>query len=224
MAKAVENHSLGVDPGKIGGALAVADSVHRAAKVVRLRRKTAPTPTTAQTMQRIGQAESQIAGRQRPHRRRRQILRGKAAGMHHHQPLRDGVDRERDDHRGNAEVGDAEAIHEPEPDAAGDAEGNGERLARGAPTGRRRRHHAADRDDPGHREVDLAEQDDDHRARRDDAEKRGDLQLLQQILRREEAARIDRPDEQERDDAGEGDRDRAVDLFEQARRQAWVPR
>jgi hypothetical protein len=115
------------------------------------------------------------------------------------------------DHRGDAQIGDAIAVDEPERDAAADAEGNGEGLADRSPAGRRGRHHAADRHDPRHRQVDLAEQDDDQRPGRDDAEERGDLELLQQIFGREEAPRIERAEEQERDHATEGDGDRAVD-------------
>ena len=62
----------------------------------------------------------------------------------------------------------------------------------------------ADRHHPGHRQVDLAEQDDQHHAGGDDAEERGDLELLQQIFRRQEAARIEAAEEQQQQDAGEG--------------------
>ena len=57
------------------------------------------------------------------------ILRREAAGMDDHQPLRDRVDRQRDDHRGNAQIGDADAVDEAERDAAADAERNRQRLA-----------------------------------------------------------------------------------------------
>ena len=63
----------------------------------------------------------------------------------------------------------------------------------------------------GNREIDLAEQDDEHHSRRDDAEERGDLQLLQQIGAGEEIRRIDRADQQQRDDAAIGDGDRGID-------------
>ena len=69
------------------------------------------------------------------------------------------------------------------------------RLAAAAPpAGRCRRHHAADGDHPRHRQVDLPEQDDEHRAGGDDAEEGGDLQLLQQVLGRQEVARIEAAD------------------------------
>ena len=41
---------------------------------------------------------------------------------------------------------------------------------------------------PGHRQVDVAEQDDQHHAGGDDAEEGADLELLQQVGRRQEAA------------------------------------
>ena len=69
--------------------------------------------------------------------------------------------------------------------------------------GRRRAgHHRAHRHRPGHRQVDVAEQDDQHHAGGDDAEKRRDLQLLQQIGRRQEARRIEAAEKQQQDDAG----------------------
>ncbi len=55
----------------------------------------------------------------------------------------------------------------------------------------------ADRHHPGHRQVDLAEQDDQHHAGGDDAEERGDLQLLQQIFGRQEARRIEAAEDQQ---------------------------
>ena len=44
-------------------------------------------------------------------------------------------------------------------------------------------HHRGRGERPGHREVDMAEQDDQHHSRGDDAEERADLQLLQQVDR-----------------------------------------
>ena len=41
---------------------------------------------------------------------------------------------------------------------------------------------AAGGERPGHREVDMAEQDDEHHAGRDDAEEGADLELLQQVV------------------------------------------
>ena len=43
-------------------------------------------------------------------------------------------------------------------------------------------HHAADADGPGDRQVDVTEEDDQHDARGDDAEKRGGLELLEKIV------------------------------------------
>ena len=51
--------------------------------------------------------------------------------MHHHQPLGDSIDRKRDDHRGNTQIGDAVAVDEPEHDPAANAERNREGLATG---------------------------------------------------------------------------------------------
>ena len=52
-------------------------------------------------------------------------------------------------------------------------------------------------DHPGHRQVDLAEQDDQHHAGGDDAEEGGDLELLQQVFGRQEVRRIEAADEQQ---------------------------
>jgi hypothetical protein len=122
-------------------------------------------------------------GRDQVHRRRRAVLRREAAGLDDDQPLRDGVDAEREDHRRHAQPRHADAVDEAERGAARDAERNREPLAgRAPPARRRRRHHAAHGDGPRHREVDAAEQDDEHRAGRDDAEERRDLQLQQQVV------------------------------------------
>ncbi len=135
----------------------------------------------------------------------------KPAGVHDHQSLRDRVHRQRDDHRRDAKERHAGAADQPQRDAAADAHRNRQRLAERPPAGGRRRHHPADGNDPRHRQVDLAEQDDDHHAGRDDAEERCDLKLLQQVLRRQEAARIEAADKQHQHDAAERPRDGRVD-------------
>jgi hypothetical protein len=59
-----------------------------------------------------------------------------------------------------------------------------------SPTGMRpadrRRYHGGGRQCPGHRQIDLADQDDDHHPGSHDAEESADLQLLQQIGRRQQ--------------------------------------
>ncbi len=131
--------------------------------------------------------------------------------MHHHQSLGDGVDGQRDDHRGNAQIGDADAVEKSQRDAAKQTERNRQRLA-DRPVGRGRgRHHAAHRHHPGYREVDLAEQDHDHHAGGDDAEKRGHLELLEQVGRRQEAGIVQIAEQQQHDDAGIGGRHRWID-------------
>ena len=95
------------------------------------------------------------------------VLRCEAAGMQHHQALRHRVDAEREDHRGNAQIGDAQAVDQAEDQPAGHAEGQCERLAGIAPPAARRgRHHAADRHHPGDRQIDMAQQNDQHGAGR----------------------------------------------------------
>ena len=98
-------------------------------------RKTVAAPTTAQTITAFGMPSIDAAGREIAHRRRGGILRREAAGVDDHQALRDRVDGQRDDHRGDAQIGDADAVDEAERDAAEDAERNGERPRR---PGRRR--------------------------------------------------------------------------------------
>src|SRR3546814_20726913 len=63
-------------------------------------------------------SDLQVAGGEPPHRLGGRILRGEAAGIDDHQPLRDGDGGERDDHRRDAQVGDAEAVDAAEGDAA----------------------------------------------------------------------------------------------------------
>jgi hypothetical protein len=52
------------------------------------------------------------------------VLRREAAGVHDHQPLRDRVDGQRDDHRRQAQIGHPGAVDQSERDAACDAEGS----------------------------------------------------------------------------------------------------
>ena len=67
-------------------------------------------------------------------------------------------------------------------------------TARPMPRPDRDRHGAADRgghhggggQGPGHRKIDVAEQDDEHHAGGDDAQERADLELLQQVAGVEE--------------------------------------
>ena len=65
--------------------------------------------------------------------------------------------------------------------------GIGEHRAGRSEARQPRGHHAAGRHHPRHRQIDLAEQDDEHHAGGDDAEEGGDLELLQQIFGRQEA-------------------------------------
>jgi hypothetical protein len=101
-------------------------------------------------------------------------------------PWGDGVDGKRDDHRRDAQIGNADAVEKTERDAAEQTERNRQRLADRAIGGGGGRHHAADGDHPGYRQVDLAEQDYDHHSGRDDTQERSDLELLQQIFGRQE--------------------------------------
>ena len=134
--------------GKIGGALAVADRVDGAAEGRARQQEDRRDADRGPDQQRVRDAEQAVAGGDEAHRRRRRVLRREAAGVHDHQPLRDGVDAERDDHRRHAQEGDADAVDEAERDAAGDAERDRQRHAERPPAGRRGRHHAADGDHP----------------------------------------------------------------------------
>ena len=150
-----QNDPLGVDARQIGSALAIAYAVDGAAECRPVEQENRSSANDGPNDQRIGQAERQIARGQDPHRQRRRILRREAARMHDHQPLRDRVHRQRDYHGRYAQIGDANAVYETEPDAAGDPKGDCQRSPHGSPSGRRRRHHAADSDEPGYRQVDL---------------------------------------------------------------------
>ena len=206
-----EHDLLRVDAGEIGRPLAVADAVDRAAEGGAGEQEDRRGADDPPDDQRVGNAVEGGPGGQRPHRRRRGVLGRKSAGVDDHEPLRDGVDRQRHDHRRNAQIGDAVAVDEPDRDAAGDAEGNRERIPGRPPAGGGRRHHAADRDGPRDGEVDLPDQNDDHRPGRDYAEKGSHLQLLQKVFGRQEAARVERAHQEERNDAGERHQDRAID-------------
>jgi len=112
------------------------------------------------------------------HERGRAILRRKAAGVSDHESLRHGVHAEREDHRRGAQVGDADAVDEADGDPAQDAEGNGERDTPAGveaealeEPGKAGGHHAADGDGPRDRQVNVTEENDEHDARCDDAEK-----------------------------------------------------
>ena len=131
------------------------------------------------------------------HRSRGAFLRRETAGVDHHQPLSDGVGAEGENHRRDAKVGDPDAIDETDTKAARDAEGNGEGVSDLAPTGCGGRHHPSNGHHPGDREVDLSEQDHQHETGGNDAEERGDLQLLQQIVRGAEADRDEQDDAEE---------------------------
>ncbi len=59
------------------------------------------------------------------------ILRRKTAGAQHHQPLRHRIHAQREDHRGHAQIGDAEAADQAHRHAAENAEG----MASASPSG-----------------------------------------------------------------------------------------
>ena len=107
-------------------------------------------------------------------------LRREAAGMGDHQAAHHRVDAKREDHRGNAQIGDAEAVDEADDEADREADRD-----RPGPADRGR-HHRGGGQRPGHGKVDLRDQDDHHHPGGDDAEEGADLQLLQQIVRREQ--------------------------------------
>jgi len=107
--------------------------------------------------------------------------------------------------------GHAEPVHQADQQA--DAEPHRDRP-RAAHRGRQ---HGAGRDRPRHRQIDVPEQDHDHHAGRDGAEERGDLELLQQIDRRDERRgalrrqRVGGAGDQDDEDEAAGDQRRAVD-------------
>ena len=141
------------------------------------------------------------------------FLRGETARVDDHQPLGDGVGTEGENHRRHAKVGDTDTIDEADTKAASDTDGDSQRGAGLAPTGCGGRHHSANRHHPGDREINLAEEDDQHEAGGDDTEERGHLELLQQIIGGKKIRRVDRPDEQKRDNTAEGCQDDGIDKF-----------
>ena len=121
------------------------------------------------------------------------VLRGEATGVENEQALHHGIHAEREDHGRKAQIGNAHSIQHADQCAAQNAEGNGEPDAGFAdPAAQGRGHHGAQRHRPRDRQVDMAEQDDHHGARCDDAEEGADLKLLEQIVGREELTRIER--------------------------------
>ncbi len=86
-----------------------------------------------------------------------------------------------------------------------------------APTGCCGRHHPANRHHPGDREINLAEQDDQHETGGDDAQERGNLQLLQQIIGGKKIRRIERSDKEKGDNTAERRKDDWINPSEYAR-------
>ncbi|MGY4434226.1 hypothetical protein ACVWWO_006703 [Bradyrhizobium sp. F1.13.1] len=87
-------------------------------------------------------------------------------------------------------------------------------IARG--TADRGRHHGRGGERPGHRQIDLRDQDHDHHAGRDDPEERTDLQLLQKIGRRQQGSAaetgecVNRTRDENDDDERRRNQDRAI--------------
>ncbi len=137
-------------------------------------------------------------------------LRREAARVEHHEAAHHGVHAQGEDHRGHAQVGDAEAVHDADREPHREAHGDRQRPAHGAGQ------HGAGGQGPGHGEVDVAQQDDEHHAGRDDAQEGADLELLEEVGWREEARlalgpqRVDRAQRQDDEDEAAGDDDRAV--------------
>ena len=141
------------------------------------------------------------------------VLGGKAARVENHQALGHGIHAKGEDHRGGAQIGNAKAVDEAHSCSAGDAKGYGDyrphRLSKQSCSGRR--HHAADANGPGDRQVDMAEENDEHHARGDDAEKRGGLELLEKIVGRYEIRLGDGANGDQQDAAAEGNDRRFVE-------------
>ena len=133
-----------------------------------------------------------------------------AAGVGHHQPAHHRVHAKGEDHRGNAQIGDPEPVDhaDQKPDREAD------RNRPGAPD--RGRHHRRRGQRPGDGKVDLRDQNDDHLPGGDDAEEGADLQLLEEIARREQrraaelAPGVGGSGDEDRDDEQRRDQDRAV--------------
>ena len=168
-AKRDHHHAPRVDAGEVGRALAVADArrstrpkVVRRQQEDRAPRRPAPRRARAFGMPRM----------LTPVARQRIARRGASPAARSRRcsttisPCAHGVDAERDDHRRDAQIGDADAVDEAD-----------QRRRRGCRTGSPAPRRAGpqpaaaqaimapDRHHPGHRQVDLAEQDDQHHAR-----------------------------------------------------------
>ena len=182
MANADQHDALRVDAREIGGPLPIADAVDRAAEGRAGSRNTRQPPTAAQTSSALGRPKARSPWPARASPARTESCGEKPPVWTTISPWATALTASVTIIEGMRRYATPNAVDEPERNAAADPEGNCDPAAERAPAGRRRRHHAADRDHPGHRQVDLAEQDDDHRSGRDDAEERGDLELLQEIV------------------------------------------
>ena len=180
---------------------------------VRFRNASTATETAAQTQQRHGQP-ADLGDRQVLHQLGGPGLRREAAGVGDHEPAQHRVDAEREDHRRHAQVGHPHPVDEPDqqPDAESGRDRGGPADGRG--------HHRRGRDRPRHRQVDVTEQDHEHHAGGDDPEERADLQLLEQVRRRQQrrgalgAHRVRGADREDHDDEAAGEQDRAVLLLQ----------
>ena len=96
--------------------------------------------------------------------------------MGHHQPAHDRVDAKGEDHRGNAEIGDAKPVDEADDEADRETDWNRPGAAD------RGRHHCGRGQRPRDGKVDLGDQNDNHLPGGDDPKEGADLQLLQKIF------------------------------------------
>jgi hypothetical protein len=184
--EADEEHAPRIDAREEDGALLVADGVDLAAERGAGEHEDRRSGDGEPDQQRIRHARDEAPDGKLPHQDGSLVLRRETAGVVHHQALRDRVHAEREDHRRRAEIGDAEAVDQSDNGSAEDAERDGKRIPEhvaeeGLGAGR---HHPADRDGPGERQVDVAEEDDEHHAGGHDAEERGHLQLLHEVVGR----------------------------------------
>ena len=176
---------------------------------VRCRMTATIAETASQTNSAFG-IPRMCSGRKRAHEIGGRGLGREAAGIGDHQSAHDRVDAKREDHRGHAKIGDAEAVDE----ADHEADRETDRDRPGAAD--RGRHHRGRGQRPGNGKVDLRDQDDDHHPGRDDPEEGADLQLLQEIVRRQQrrAAKslpgVSRAGDEDRDDEQRRDQDRPV--------------
>ncbi len=216
MAKQRDNHAASVNTGQINRRLSIADGVDASAKDGSGQQHHNEDADARPDPQRVRNAEYRPSDGNKVHHCRRVLLRGETACVNYHQSLGDRVRAEGEDHRRHAKIGDTYAIDETDAKAASDTDGDSQRRACLAPACRRGRHHAANRYDPGNREIDLAKEDDQHEAGGDNAEERRYLELLQQIIGGKKVRRVDGPDEQKRDDAAEGCQDHGINQFKYA--------